>query len=116
MRNLTRRDVLDKCIVVFEAIRRAASKGNAGMEPAKGAEESFAMDTEILDTLREMVRELEAGEYRAKQTERYQEEYEKMAQEVSGPNLKNWQMKVITEGPPQLLALGQEDSNEKEDV
>ena len=62
MRNLTRRDVLDKCIVVFEAIRRAASKGNAGLEPEKGAEESFRLDTEILETLREMVRELEAGE------------------------------------------------------
>ena len=104
MRNLTRRDVLDKCIVVFEAIRRAASKGNAGMEPAKGAEESFAMDTEILDTLREMVRELEAGELRAKKTEEYQE------------ILKNWQKEIVVNGPPQLLVLGQEDSNEKEDV
>ena len=104
MRNLTRRDVLDKCIVVFEAIRRAASKGNAGMEPAKGAEESFAMDTEILDTLREMVRELEAGELRAKKTEEYQE------------ILKNWQKEIVVNGPPQLLVLEKEDSNEKEDV
>ena len=100
MRNLTRRDVLDKCIVVFEAIRRAASKGNAGMEPAKGAEESFAMDTEILDTLREMVRELEAGELRAKKTEEYQE------------ILKNWQKEIVVNGPPQLLVLEKEEGKQ----
>lgn len=62
MEKLTRGDVLRKCIVVFDAIRRAASKGNAGLEPVKGAEESFQTDSEICDTLREMLRELEAGE------------------------------------------------------
>ena len=62
MEKLTRGDVLRKCIVVFDAIRRAASKGNAGLEAVKGAEESFRTDTQICDTLREMLRELEAGE------------------------------------------------------
>lgn len=103
MGKLTRRDVLGKCIVVFEAIRRAASQGNAGLMAAKGMEESFRVDNEILDTLREMVRELEAGEYRAKQTERYQEQYQE--------NLKDWQKEILTEGPPRLMVLGNEEDS-----
>ena len=80
---MSRRDVLDKCIVVFEAIRRAASKGNAGLEPAKGAEDSFRMDSEILDTLREMVRELEAGERKREEAD--------------------WQKEIEKYGPPRML-------------
>ena len=35
---MTRGDVLRKCIIVFDAIKRQSSKGNAGLEPEKGAE------------------------------------------------------------------------------
>ena len=62
MDKLSRSDVLRKCIVLFEAIRRTASKGNAGLVPERGAEESFYTDSEILRVLREMLRDLEAGE------------------------------------------------------
>lgn len=99
MEKLTRRDVLGKCIVVFEAIRRAASQGNAGLMAAKGMEESFRVDNEILDTLREMVRELEAGEYRAKITKEDEEK------------LKDWQKEIITEGPPRQMVLGNDEDS-----
>lgn len=83
---LTRRDVLGKCIIVFEAIRRAASQGNAGLIAAEGMEESFRVDSEILDTLRKMVQEIEAGEA-----------------------MKDWQKEIVMNGPPKLMVLGQED-------
>lgn len=41
---MNRTEVLRKCIVVFDALKRATSKGNAGLEPEKGAEESFQTD------------------------------------------------------------------------
>lgn len=80
-RTMTRGDVLRKCIVVFDAIRRAASKGNAGLEAAEGMEESFRNDCEICETLREMLREMEAGE------------------------LKDWQEEIMRNGPPQMMVL-----------
>lgn len=58
---LTRSEVLRKCIIVFDAIKRASSKSNIGLEPMPGKEESFQTDSDICDTLREMLRELEAG-------------------------------------------------------
>lgn len=102
MAKLTRRDVLGKCIVVFEAIRRAASQGNAGLIAAEGMEESFRVDNEILDTLRTMVQEIEAGENRAKRTEEYQD------------ILKDWQKDLIKNGPPKLMVLGQEENHAEE--
>ena len=59
MEKLSRSDVLRKCIVVFEAIKRAASRGNAGLEPMRGKEESFENDCEILRVLREWLQEME---------------------------------------------------------
>lgn len=88
---MTRREVLGKCIVVFEAIRRAASQGNAGLIAAEGMEESFRVDTEILDTLREMVQEMETGGYRI------------YGEKTGG--LKDWQKKIITEGPTQMMVM-----------
>ena len=85
MEKMTRRDVLDKCIVVFEAIRRAASKGNTGLEPMEGAEEIFRRDTEILDTLREMVREMETGEAKA--------------------IVRDWQKDLMENGLPERMTL-----------
>lgn len=59
---ISRTDILRKCIIVFDAMRRVASKGNAGLEPAKDAEESFWLDTAICDGLREWLQEIEAGQ------------------------------------------------------
>ena len=79
---LTRSEVLRKCIVVFDAIRRAASKGNAGLEPAHGMEESFQNDSEICNTLREMLREMEAAPV-------------KRAGDNPTEGLKDWQKRIL---------------------
>ena len=79
MTGMTRSDVLRKCIVVFDAIRRASSKGNAGLEPVKGAEESFRTDCEICDTLREWLQEMEGGK------------------------VKDWQRVIMENGAPERL-------------
>ena len=58
---ISRPEALRKCIVVFEAMRRVSSKGNAGLEPEKGAEEEFQTDCGVLDALRGMLWEMESG-------------------------------------------------------
>ena len=58
---MTRAEVLRKCLIVFDALRRVSSKGNAGLEALPGAEESFRADAEICRVLREWLREMEAG-------------------------------------------------------
>lgn len=83
--SMTKRDVLNKCIIIFEAIRRAASKGNAGMEPAEGMEQSFRTDSEILEILRNMVREMEAGE----------------GQQI----VRDWQKDLMENGLPERMTL-----------
>lgn len=82
---MTRSDVLRKCIIVFDAIKRAASKGNAGLGPVKGAEESFQTDCEICDVLREWLREMEAGE------------------KTKEPEMKDWQKVTMAYGAPEKL-------------
>lgn len=84
MNTMTRGDVLRKCIVVFDAIRRAASKGNAGLEAMPGAEESFRTDSEICDVLREWLREIEAG---------------------GTEPMKDWQQEIMENGPPKMMIL-----------
>ena len=66
MIRITRSEVLRKCIIVFDALKRVASKGNAGLEAARGAEDEFAMDEAVAAELRQMLREMEAGEKQAK--------------------------------------------------
>ena len=58
---ISRPEALRKCIVVFEAMKRVTSKGNAGLEPERGAEEEFWTDCGVLKTLRDMLREMESG-------------------------------------------------------
>ena len=60
---MTRAEVLRKCLIVFDALRRVSSKGNAGLEAVPGAEESFRADAEICQVLREWLREMEAGPF-----------------------------------------------------
>ena len=66
---MTRAEVLRKCLIVFDALRRVSSKGNAGLEALPGAEESFRADAEICQVLREWLREMEAGAARIKMQE-----------------------------------------------
>lgn len=58
---MTRAEVLRKCITVFEAIRRMASRGNAGLEPERGAEEEYSMVDECIRIMKDWMREMEAG-------------------------------------------------------
>lgn len=94
---MTRGDVIYKCIVIFEAIKRMQSKGNAGLEPEKGAEEEFREDEEILWILREMYRGLQAGEQQKEMLNKINAEYEK--------KLKKWQEDVIENGAPERLFI-----------
>ena len=86
---MTRGDVLRKCIIVFDAIKRQSSKGNAGLEPEKGAEEEFAQEQEICDTLRQMLREMEAGSVKR----------------AGDPVLRDWQKDVMEHGAPERLVF-----------
>ena len=87
---MTRGDVLRKCIIVFDAIRRAASRGNAGLEPEKGKEESFRTDSEICDVLRQMLREMEAG----------------TVVKADPEKVKEWQKEIMERGaPPERMVL-----------
>ena len=97
MNSISRRVALEKCIVVFEGIRRAMSKGNAGLEPEKGCEKSFWTDTEILEVLRGMIREMEAGE----KTEQIKKELTDGFEE----HLRNWQQEIMENGPPERMIL-----------
>ena len=56
MTKLSKREILENCIVIFEGMRRYASKGHAGLEAAKGAEKSFALDDAMVVGLKEWVR------------------------------------------------------------
>ena len=72
-------------------MRRVASKGNAGLEPVKDAEESFWLDKAICDGLREWLREIEAG-----RQEKGQKKQTKM---------RPWQEQVMKDGVQGRLDL-----------
>ena len=95
MIKISRSDALRKCIVIFEAIRRAASKGNAGLVPERGAEDSFYLDSAILESLREMLREMEATE--------------KIEAQKDGINktLNDWQDRIVKFGVPERMDLNE---------
>lgn len=58
---MTRAEVLRKCITVFEAIRRMASRGNAGLEPERGAEKEYSTFDECIRIMKDWMREMESG-------------------------------------------------------
>lgn len=58
---MTRAEVLRKCITVFEAFRRMASRGNAGLEPERGAEEEYSIVDECIRIMKDWMREMESG-------------------------------------------------------
>lgn len=88
---ISRTDILRKCIIVFDAMRRVASKGNAGLEPAKDSEESYWLDTAICDGLREWLQEIEAG--------RPDEEPKKQTK------MRPWQEQIMKDGVQGRLDL-----------
>ena len=91
---MKRAEALRKCLIVFDALRRVSSKGNAGLEPIEGAEESFQTDSEICQVLREWLREMESG---ARQS-RPEPDVPKVVE------LKEWQ-RLVENKPPERLDL-----------
>ncbi len=89
---MTRAEALRKSLIVFDALRRVRSKGNAGLEPLDGAEESFNNDSEICKVLREWLQEMESG---AKQS-RPEPDVSKVT------DLKEWQ-RLAAKRPPERL-------------
>ena len=79
---MTRAEVLRKCLIVFDALRRVSSKGNAGLEAVPGAEESFRADAEICRVLREWLREMEAGENAIRMRKLTSEEFEELERKI----------------------------------
>lgn len=90
---MKRAEALRKCLIVFDALRRVSSKGNAGLEPLEGAEESFETDSEICQVLREWLREMESGAYMKPEPD-----VPKVAE------LKEWQ-RLVENKPPERLDL-----------
>ena len=105
---LTKSEVLRKCIIVFDAIRRATSKGGAGLVPDDGKETSFYMDQEICDRLREMLLEAQWAEHeeaqKAEEEKRIRRMQEARERKEDG-ELKDWQKDVMENGPPERLDL-----------
>jgi len=97
---LTRSDVIRKCIIVFDALKRACSKGNAGLEPMAGSEASFWMDDEVSAQLREILREMETGEKK-----REAEEHERRVKDWNQRGLADWQKDIMEHGTPERLVL-----------
>ena len=110
MRRLSRSDVIRKCIVVFDALKRAMSKGNAGFEPMQGAEESFRDDDEICAQLREILREMEAGEHDRKLQKQVEDRYEKILRCAQDDTGVSTQDDTESDEISPLAALGRNDN------
>lgn len=90
---MTRAEVLRKCLIYFDALRRISSKGNAGLEPLEGAEESFQTNSEICQVLREWLREMESSGTRSNKPE---PDVPKVTK------LREWQ-RIVAGRPPERL-------------
>ena len=93
MGKLTQEDVIRKCLVVFEALRRRRSRGNAGLEPQEGMEDAFWEDDEICAVLREMIREIQAGKEKKEETDGEE------------PEMREWQKDIMENGIPERLRI-----------
>lgn len=126
---MKRAEALRKCLIVFDALKRVSSKGNAGLEPLEGAEESFETDSEICQVLREWLREMESGGNEIRTRKMTSEEFEELKRAIQdgketgtllvpyGPldkrpepdvpkvtDLKEWQ-RLVENKPPERLDL-----------
>ena len=77
MRKLSRQEVVRKAITVFEAIRRMASKGGAGLEPERGAEEEYNCVDDCTQQLREILREMQEHDHDRELQRQVEEKWEK---------------------------------------
>ena len=101
MQKLTRGDVLRKCITVFEAIRRMASKGNAGLEPERGAEEEYSTVDECIRIMKEWMREMQSTEIKpVVDPHKYVEIGDETVTRIA-----DWQREMMEYGPDEELRL-----------
>ena len=101
MDRLTRMDVLRKCVTVFEAIRRMASKGNAGLEAERGTEEEYSTVDECIRIMKEWMREMQSAEIRpVVDPHRYVEIGDEKVTRIA-----DWQREVMENGPDEELRL-----------
>lgn len=101
MEKLTRGDVLRKCITVFEAIRRMASRGNAGLVAEHGAEEEFSTVDECVRIMKEWLREMQSTEIKpVVNPHRYVEIDDEKVTRIA-----DWQREVMEMGPDEELRL-----------
>ena len=119
MRKLSRQEVVRKAITVFEAIRRMASKGGAGLEPERGAEEEYNCVDDCTQQLREILREMQEHDHDRELQRQVEEKWEKEhaedkilrgAQDDTGvapfPEEREWQAEIrMAGGPPERLTL-----------
>lgn len=96
MERMTKAEVLRRCIVIFEAIRRVHSKGSAGLEALEGAEDFFRADCECCQILKQMLRDMESGDNGATAWK------DSMPQKDNVREIKDWQKMA---GPPERLVL-----------
>ena len=104
---MNRAEALRKCLIVFDALKRVSSKGNAGLEPTPGAEESFRADSEICQVLREWLREMESGAHAIRGIMLTKEQSEEMERrfraEIEMPRATD-QLEYILQGNPLVAA------------
>ena len=93
MERITKSEALRKAIIVFDALKRACSRGNAGLEPERGMEDSFWTDSSVAEQLREILRDIEATEkIEARKTE-------------INRTLRDWQKDLMENGLPERMTL-----------
>ena len=93
MERITRSEALRKAIIIFDALKRACSRGNAVLEAERGMEESFWTDTEVAERLREILRDMEA-------TEKIEAKKEQIDR-----TLRDWQKDLMENGLPERMTL-----------
>jgi len=99
---MNRATALRKSIHVFEGLRRMLSQSENGLVPDKGCLDSFQAIDETIQVLREMLREMQRGEYRVSKE---RTDLEKELTEGFEEHLKSWQKEVIVNGAPGRLTL-----------
>lgn len=101
---MTKDTALRKSIHVFEGLRRMLSVSENGLTPDKGCADSFQAIDETVQTLKEMLRELQDGSITLKKE--LTEGFEK--------HLKEWQGEIIANGPPERLDFKEEEATTAE--
>ena len=102
METITRSEAIRKCIVIFEALRRMTGKGSAGLEAARGAEEAYDMNVQILDHLRGILREMETGTREPEVVKAYRalQDEQRKTKELIPAGVADWQMEIMQTGKP----------------